>query len=80
MNGLSMWATEAGVHWQSSEKPATETSNQAKESVHLLVSFFFEDSSARLINPPHTSRKCLLAAKQDKKRDVGPRDIKLSAG
>lgn len=52
MNGLSMWATEDGVHWGSSEKPATETSNQAKESVHLLVSFFFEDSSARLISPP----------------------------
>lgn len=52
MNGLSMWATEAGAHWGSSEKPATETSNQAKESVHLLVSFFFEDSSARLINSP----------------------------
>lgn len=52
MNGLPMWATEAGAHWGSSEKPATETSNQAKESVHLLVSFFLEDSSARLINSP----------------------------
>ena len=53
MNGLSiLWATEAWAHWGPSEKPATDTSNQAKESVHLLVSFFFEDSSARLINSP----------------------------
>ena len=53
MNGLSiLWATEAWAHWGPSEKPATETSNQAKESVHLLVSFCFEDSSARLINSP----------------------------